>query len=209
MDKYTQGRLSSQVSRVQKCRQQIVEDQDLCFTRLLPKEQVRAVIDHHQVRFRQRLYTPLVTIWTFLYQVLASDQSCQAAVTRLLAFLSVSGSGSGSAKTDPYCKARQRIPEGVIVDLARSSGRDLHPHVLPTGLLNNRPIKMADGTTVSMPDTPENQKAYPQQSAQKKGLGFPIMRLVGLISLSSGTVLDVAMARYSGKRTGETSLFRQ
>jgi hypothetical protein len=60
-----------------------------------------------------------------------------------------------------------------------------------------------------MPDTPENQKAYPQQPGQKKGLGFPIMRLVGLISLSCGTVLDVAMARYSGKRTGETSLLRQ
>ena len=209
MDKYTQGRFSSQVSRVQKCRQQMLEDQDLCFTKLLPKEQVEAAIERHQVRFRKRLYTPLVTIWTFLYQVLAPDQSCRAAVARLLAFLCVSGDNSGSAKTDPFCKARKRLPETLVADLARSSGSDLHQQVLPTGLLNNRPIKIADGTTVSMPDTPENQKTYPQQSAQKKGLGFPIMRLVGLISLSCGTVLDVAMARYSGKRTGETSLFRQ
>ena len=141
--------------------------------------------------------------------MLATDQSCRAAVARLLAFLCVSGHGSGSAKTDPYCKARQRTPEDVIADLARTSGRDLQHQVPPTGLLGGRPIKIADGTTVSMPDTPENQKAYPQQPGQKKGLGFPIMRLVGLISLSCGAVLDVAMARYSGKRTGETSLLRQ
>ena len=209
MDKYTQGRLSSQVSRVQKYRRQMVEDQDLCFTELLPKEQVNAAIKRHQVRFRQRLYTPLVTIWTFLYQVLAPDQSCRAAVARLLAFLCLGGDDSRSAKTDPYCKARQRLPEKLLADLARSSGCDLQHQVPPTGLLDGRPIKIADGTTVSMPDTPENQKAYPQQPGQKKGLGFPIMRLVGLISLSCGTVLDVAMARYSGKRTGETSLLRQ
>jgi len=209
MDKYTQGRLSSQVSRVQKYRQQIVEDQDLCFTELLPKEHVEAAVERHQLRFRQRLYTPVVTLWTFLYQVLATDQSCRAAVARLLAFLCVSGHGSGSAKTDPYCKARQRTPEEVVADLARTSGSDLQHQVPPTGLLGGRPIKIVDGTTVSMPDTPENQKAYPQQPGQKKGMGFPIMRLVGLISLSCGAVLDVAMARYSGKRTGETSLLRQ
>ena len=94
MDKYTKGRLSSQVSSVRRCRQQMMEDQDLCFTELLPKEQVEAAVERHQVRFRQRLYTPVVTIWTFLYQVLSTDQSCRAAVACLLAFLCVSGHGS-------------------------------------------------------------------------------------------------------------------
>ena len=209
MDKYTQGRPDSQVRRVRQCRRQMLEDQDLCFTRLLPKEQVEAALERHQVHFRERLYTPLLTIWTFLYQVLASDQSCRAAVARLLAFLCVGGHGSGSAKTDPYCRARQRLPENLLADLARSSGLELHRQVQPMGLLGGRPIKIADGTTVSMPDTPANQKAYPQQSTQKKGVGFPILRLVGLISLSCGAVLDVAMGPYRGKRTGETSLLRQ
>ncbi len=109
MDKYTQGRLGSQVRRIRQCRRHVVEDQDLCFRRLLPKEQVETALERHPVRYRERLYTPLLTIWTFLYQVLASDQSCRAAVARLLAFLRVGGDGSGSAKTDPYCKARQRL----------------------------------------------------------------------------------------------------
>jgi len=209
MDKYTQERLGSQVRRVDRRRRQLVDDQDLCFRRLLPRERVEAAIERHQVRYRERLYTPLLTIWTFLYQVLASDQSCRAAVARLLAFLCVGGDDSGRAKTDPYCKARQRLPEKLLADLARSSGLELQRQVLPTRLLGGRSIKIADGTTVSMPDTPANQKAYPQQAAQKKGLGFPILRLVGLIGLSCGAVLDVAMGPYSGKRTGETTLLRR
>jgi hypothetical protein len=187
----------------------MVDDQDLCFTRLLPKARVEAALERHQVRYRERLYTPLLTIWTFLYQVLASDQSCRAAVARLLAFLCVRGNSPGSAKTDPYCKARQRLPEPLVADLARSTGWELQREVAPNGLLGGRSIKIADGTTVSMPDTPANQKAYPQQLGQKPGLGFPLLRLVGLISLSCGAVLDVAMAPYRGKRTGETTLLRQ
>ena len=209
MDKYTQGRRTRQVSRVQKYRRQLLEDRDLCLTKLLPQEQVEAAITRHQVRFRHRLYTPLVTIWTFLYQTLAPDQSCRAAVARLLALLCLAGEGLASAATGAYCKARQRLSERLVADLARCSGRDLHDQIPSTGLLNDRPIKIADGTTVSTPDTPANQKAYPQQPGQKEGLGFPILRLVGLISLSCGAVLDVALAPYSGKRTGETSLLRQ
>jgi hypothetical protein len=187
----------------------VLENQDLCFTKLLPPEQVEAALERHEVRYRQRLYTPLVTIWTFLYQVLSSDQSCRAAVARLLAFLCVGGEEPGSAKTDPYCKARERLPEKLLADLARDSGGALQRDVPATDLLGGRPIKIADGTTVSMPDTPANQKAYPQQTAQKKGLGFPILRLVGLMSLSCGAVLDMATGPYHGKRTGETALLRQ
>jgi len=209
MDNYIQGRLVNQVRRIQKCRQHMVEKSDICFTVLLPQKQVEAAIAKHQVRFRQRLYTPLVTIWTFLYQVLAADQSCRAAVARLLAFLCLGGDSSRSSKTDPYCKARLRLPEKLLADLARTSASDLQRQVPPMKLLGGRPIKIVDGTTVSMPDTPENQKVYPQQPGQKKGIGFPIIRLVGLIGLSCGAVLNVAMGAYSGKQTGETSLLRQ
>jgi hypothetical protein len=178
-------------------------------TKLLPQEQIEAALARHEVHYRQRLYTPLVTIWTFLYQVLTPDQSCRAAVARLLALLCLAGEGLASAATGSYCKARQRLSELLVADLARDSGRDLHHQIPTTGLLNGRPLLLGDGTTVSMPDTPANQKTYPQPPGQKEGLGFPILRLVGLISLSCGAVLNVAMAPYSGKHTGETSLLRQ
>lgn len=209
MDEYSQAQHHRQVRCFRQSRQQMLAEEYLCLRQLLAPERIEAALQRHPVRFRQCLYTPVVTIWTFLHQVLAADQSCRAAVARLLACLCVGGDHSASAKTDPYCKARQRLPEGALADLARQSGDDLQVATAPTNLLGGRPIKIADGTTVSMPDTPANQKAYPQQPGQKEGLGFPILRLVGLISLSCGAVLDVALARYSGKRTGETSLLRR
>jgi hypothetical protein len=72
-----------------------------------------------------------------------------------------------------------------------------------------RPVKLMDGSTLSMPDTPENQEAYPQAKTQKEGIGFPIMRIVCIISLATGVVLDLAAAPYSGKETGEHALLRQ
>jgi len=209
MDQYSQGRRESQVRRVQQYRQQAMGEQDLCFGKLLPAEQVEAALERHQVRYRERRYTPLVTIWTFLYQVLSSDQSCRAAVARLLAFLCVGKEPAGSAKTDPYGKARERLPEKLLADLARHSGAELQQEVPAPNLLGGRPIKIVDGTTLSMPDTPANQKTYPQPRGQKPGLGFPLLRRVGLIGLSCGAVLDVAMGPYRGKRTGETALLRR
>jgi len=205
MQQHAQGRAARQVQRT---RQQLFEDQDPCFGRLLPAAQVQEAIQRHKVHFRKRMYTPLVTLWAFLYQVLSADQACRAAVARLLAFLGLHQSGTVHPDEGPYCKARQRLPEALVADLARQAGRDLHRKVPPTGLLKGRPLVLADGTTASMPDTPANQKEYPQQAGQKPGLGFPILRLVGLISLASGAVLDVAMAACKGKRTGETALLR-
>jgi hypothetical protein len=181
----------------------------LCFGKLLPAGDVQAAIQRHQVRFRERLYTPLLTVWTFLHQMLCPDQSCRAAVAGLLASQSVAGEPQASAGTGAYCKARKRLPEKLLADLTRTSGRELDAQVRPTGLLGGRPIKLADGTGISGPDTPANQKAYPQPDSQKRGLGFPILRLVALLSLSCGAVLDVAMGAYAGKQTGETALLRQ
>ncbi len=96
----------------------------------------------------------------------------------------------------------------AFIPIAIPIHRDRNPFRLCTAH-SGRPIKLADGTTVSMPDTPANQKVYPQISGQKPGVGFPIMRLVGLISLSCAAVLDVAMGPYQGKRTGENALLQQ
>lgn len=206
MGQHTQGRVASQLRRT---RRQLWESPDLCLGRLLPPEQVEQAIARQEVEYRERLYTPQVTLWTFLYQVLSPDPSCQAAVARLLAYLGATSATSASAATGAYCKARARLPEALCADLARDCGGRLQARFPTTHLLGGRPIKIADGTTLSMPDTPANQQAYPQQPAQKPGLGHPILRLVAVLSLSSGTVLDVACGPYSGKRTGETALLRQ
>lgn len=181
----------------------------LPFFELLPAACVERVLADEHVQWRECVYSPLVTLWAFLSQTLCADHSCRQAVARLRAFLTADGKRPCGAQTGPYCKARQRLPENVCARLARDVGETLHQRIEDRGLLTGRPIKLVDGTTVSMPDTAANQAEYPQSRSQKPGLGFPIARVVALLSLASGAVLDLAMGRYAGKNTGETALFRQ
>src|SRR5262249_21223675 len=113
-----------------------------------------------------------------------------------------------SPKTDPYCKARQRLPESLRHRLVRETGRELHRRRQPAWLWKGRRVKIADGTTVSMPDTPANQAAYPQPDSQAPGPGFPLLRLVVVFCLACGTVLDAALGRCQGPQSGENSLLR-
>jgi hypothetical protein len=181
----------------------------LPFARLLHKDHVQRLLDEEGVSDRAPVYTPLVTLWTFLSQVLSADHSCRKAVARLRAFLSADGQPPCAPDTGPYCKARQRLPERVCARLARDVGGELHRRVRDGSVLGGRPVKLVDGSTVSMPDTAQNQAEYPQPSSQQTGLGFPLARIVGLLSLASGAVLDLAIGPYAGKETGETALFRQ
>jgi len=109
----------------------------------------------------------------------------------------------------PYCKARQRLPLAQMKAAAINVGSRLHQHSAKIGRWYGYNVVLTDGTTVQMPDTPENQAVFPQQSNQKAGLGFPIMRLVALISLTTGTVINYSLGPYQGKQTGESSLFSQ
>ncbi|HWE93882.1 MAG TPA: IS4 family transposase [Tepidisphaeraceae bacterium] len=222
----SQGRLAG---KVQSAGEELIEDGAGALRHLLPPEQVERAVEAEGVGFRACLFTPLVTLWAFLGQVLSADGSCRGAVIRLLAFLAA-GAGpaaGGPARRDPahgpeddgpdtgegpdtgpYCKARARLPEGLVARLAKETGRGLHARYPAGGLLGGRRVKVVDGTTCSMPDTPANQKLWPQPPNQKPGLGFPLVRLVAVMSLHCAAVLDVASGPYQGKQTGETALFR-
>lgn len=155
------------------------------------------------------IYTPLVTLWMFLSQVLDPVGSCQQAVARLLAWRTATGQDPCSANTGAYCKARQRLPEAGLQTLTRNAGATLSRNALGCWHWKGRRVRIADGTTVTAADTPENQRAYPQPEDQKPGLGFPMIRLVVLFCLATGAVLEAALAPYQGKGTGERSLLRQ
>src|SRR5262249_8856737 len=117
--------------------------------------------------------------------------------------------GRPPCPADPsaYGKARGRLPEGLLARLTRDTGRQTQDEAPPAWRWEGRTVKVVDGSTVSMPDTPANQAAYPQSPSQQPGLGFPLARLVVLFSLAVGTVLDAALGRCQGKQTGETALF--
>jgi len=201
----TQGRISHQISSLRK---QFDNAPGLPFSGWLVAEQVQRLLQEAGVDFRERLYTPSRTLWIFLSQVFSSDHSCREAVARFIAFLLASGKAPCAAETSSYCEARQKLPEAVFARLVQETGRQPHDEAPEKWLLQGRRIKVVDGTTVSMPDTPENQQAFPQSRTQRPGVGFPIARLVVVFSLAVGTAVDMAMGKYKGKQTGEISLFR-
>jgi hypothetical protein len=196
------------ISPAESLRRRFAQAAGLPFADVLSATGLQRVLDDCQVKFRDRIFSPLVTVATFLAQVLDPDHSMRQAVARLLAHRAALGWPPCSADTRAYSKARHRLPERVWAELTRRTGRDLLVDAPPHWSWRGRDVKIVDGTTLSMPDTPANQRAYPQSASQKPGLGFPQVRLVALFSLAVGTVLDVAFGPHKGKHTGETALFR-
>jgi Transposase DDE domain len=195
-------------SRVRRHVDSIRHDPGRLFAGLLGSATIREALAQERIRWRDSVFTPMVTLWTFLGQVLCPDHSCRAAVARLIALLVARGEAPCSPETGPYCKARQRLPTGVLSRLARRTGREAEGDAPAGWAWRGRRVLLVDGTTVSMPDTEENQRAFPQLAVQGPGLGFPLARLVAVISLATGTVRDAAIGPAEGKRTGETALFR-
>jgi Transposase DDE domain len=181
----------------------------LPFLDLLSRSSVEAACRHCGHQWRDRIYTPWITLSLFLSQMISDDHSCDEAVERLQKFRYDRGLSSVSPGTGSYCEARQRLPEGLIWNLARRTGRSIHDQSKKSWLFHDRPVKIVDGSTVVMPDTPENQAAYPQPSRQAPGLGFPMVRILVIFSLAVGTVLDAAVGPYRGKQTSELALLRQ
>ena len=188
---------------------QFLLEGDLPFTEVLPADRISQALTAAGVAWNERIYTPLVTLWIFLGQVLSADHSCRAAVARFVAHRVSRGQRACSSHTGAYCQARKRLPEQFFAHIARDVGQALHQASEPKWLWKNRNVYMFDGTTISMPDTPSNQEAYPQSNKQKPGVGFPLARVAAIFSLSCGAILDLAVAGYSGKGQGEITLFRQ
>lgn len=143
------------------------------------------------------LYTPIVVIWAWLSQVLNADKSLSNAVKRVVAWIAVAGEEVPSGDTGAYSKARKRLPLAVLKPLLKRTAVALTSEVKPEQWWCGRRVKAYDGTTVLMSDTPANQKAYPQHRNQKTGCGFPLAKLVVWFCVTTGAVLEVAIAPFN------------
>ena len=202
----SQGRVRQQIRFL---RRQFLQDGDLPLADVLSPKIVTQALAALDVVWNNRIYTPLVTLWVFLGQVLSADHSCRAAVARLIAHRVSRGQCACSAQTGAYCQARKRLPEKFFSVVSCLVGRALDAKADAKWLWKGRRVYMFDGTTVSMPDTPANQHAYPQVYNQQPGTGFPIARVGAITSLSCGAILNLGVCQYAGKGQGEVSLLRR
>jgi Transposase DDE domain len=204
---YSTSRLAG--DKASAVRNKINEQSGLPFLELLSACEVESACRAWNHRWRNRVYTPWITLGMFLSQVLSSDHSCSDALKRFHKYRNDRGLPPVANDTASYCEARGRLPEEVVWELARRSGQAIHQQADAQWLFVGRPVKALDGTTVIMPDTEANQAEYPQSPSQKPGLGFPIARILLIISLAVGTVLEAAMGPYQGKQSSELGLLRQ
>jgi hypothetical protein len=189
-------------------RNKFARDNGLPFGRLLTREYVLQALADSGHSYRSRVFCPLVTLWAWLSQCLSQDKSLNEAVSRVLAHRIATGLPSISASSASYADARARFPECVMARMAREIGQRVHDSAPDTARWRGRSVFLVDGTGLSMPDTAENQLAYPQPKTIARGIGFPLMRASALISLATGAVVDVEFTRYAGKGTSELALLR-
>lgn len=181
---------------------------ELALSSLVSRDNVEAACEEEGYSSRASLYTPITTILTFLAQLIGADGSCQQAVNGLIADRTSKGKSRCSADTGGYCKARSRLPEKVFWRLAQQSGQTAENQADDTLHWQGHRVRVADGSTLKIADTPANRQQYPLQKNLKPGLHYPVVRILVVFSLAVGTVLDAAICPYQGKGTGETAMLR-
>lgn len=173
--------------RIAHLRQQSLLHLDQLFGRFLPLA-LLAQADEG-LNSRERIFSVRRTFFGFLYQVLNPDCPCREVVRQIQALFALHQDGEVDEGTSAYCQARARLPWDILPRLRCAAAA----HTQKAGhLWRGFCVKVVDGTTTSLPDTSRNQRAYPQSRAQKPGCGFPLLRLVGVFSLSTGALLDYA-----------------
>lgn len=207
---------SQQPSPFEMAHSQLLSQNGLQFSELLPEQAIQEAFDKTDANENDDegeddiIFTPAITLWGFLSQMLFKQEqrSCVAAVARIAVLLIALGKEACAADTAAFCRARLKLKETVIEQLVLQVATKAEAELPAAWLWKNRHVKLVDGTTMSMPDTIANQEIYPQQNIQQPGLGFPIMRVVVVISLATAMVGGLAFGPYAGKQTGETALFR-
>jgi len=185
------------------------QHEGLAFKESFSSQHMSEVMARHGTDFRDRSYPPDLTLTAFCSQLISADRSCRETVVRVNRDRTMLGLVPLSSSTSAYCQARSRLSLDLIKDLALESGHFLETAAPSSWLWKGHHTKLLDGSTLSMPDTPENQSVWPQHDQQEDGIGFPIIRIVALLSLATAGCLGLAYGPYQGKETGEHALARE
>lgn len=189
-------------------------DNSLPFGNVLSANRVREMFADSDVLFgygENDLWSAGLTLWSFIGQVLqdGKQSSCNAAVTNAARHMLEHGKQPPSPDSGEYCRARNKLNVEVLRQLVGEITEKMSSQNPEHWLWHGKDVKLVDGFTFTMPDTPENQQAFPQAKTQAPGVGFPIARACAVLSLANACIEDIAVGPYAGKETGETALLRK
>ncbi|MCG8363742.1 MAG: IS4 family transposase [Pseudanabaenales cyanobacterium] len=175
-------------------KQQFFQSLGLPWREILPADRLEAILTEEGITYRNRVYTPVVTLWAMLYQVLSVDKSLRNTVKCITTWLTAAGGDPPSSDTGAYSKARNRLPESLLQRLVPETAEQLEQTVPKAQYWCGHRVKVFDGTTVLMADSSANQSAYPQHGNQAEGYGFPLARVVVFFCLLTGAVVSACIA---------------
>lgn len=206
MGNYSQWSIQRQVNFFRK---QFLQHDSLPFSEVLPADAVIGALRSLGLNFYNSVYNPVTVLWLFLGQVMNANPTLAVVVENFLAWRARQGLPPCSVDTGAYSRGRGRLPERLLALLVRETGQKLERAAERSWRWQGRAVKVFDGSTVSMPDTPRNQAAYPQSKCQQPGVGFPLARIGVLFSLVTGAVLDLGIRKWAGKFQSELAILRE
>ena len=151
---------------------------------------------------RHRRWNLRLVFWTFLWQVAQAGASCREAIRQAQARCKNADRRPPPDQDSPYCQARGSLPLERLQEIHDGLCAQAQDALAAKDLWCGHHVQVADGSSITAPDTPANQKAFPQQSVQKPGCGFPIIRLVALLSLATGMLTAWAIGPWSQHEVG-------
>jgi Transposase DDE domain/Insertion element 4 transposase N-terminal len=193
------------LNRAEILKQQFNQSLGLPWQEALPESRIEDILTEEKVQYRNCIYSPIVTLWAMMAQVLDPDKSLSNAVKRIIAWIAAAGGEVPSPDTGAYSKARQRFSERVLRRLVPETAESLELKVPIAQQWCGRRVRVQDGTTLLMSDTTANQDSYPQHSNQKPGCGFPLLKLVVVFSLWTGALVTACVGCF---KTSEVEMSR-
>ena len=154
---------------------------------------------------RNRRWNLRLTFWTFLWQTAQAGAACREAIRQAQALCRLQGRRLPPDEDSPYCQARGGLPLDRLQEIHDALLTEADAGIVTKDLWCGCRVLVADGCTVTAADTPANQKKYPQQSVQKPGCGYPILRILAFMSLATGLLTAWAVGPW---RQSELALFQ-
>ena len=193
-------RLADQLTKI---RQNSISQLAHCFTGFIPSQSLQP----HQsgTQSRQRIFSKENTFRAFFSQILNADGGCSEVVRQFHAFAASRNTPLPSTSTLGYCQARSRLDESDLVSIQMQTSNQITEHDADNRFQGRR-VVVADGTGISMPDTPENQREWPQTRQQKPGCGFPQAYICACFNLHSGVLLSHQLGN---KKSHELLMLRE
>ena len=174
--------------KLHKLRRSTLSELSVVFEGLIPLEKLSARASG--AHSRTRIYSRSVSFFGFLHQVLSPGTPCREVVRKVQSFCSEKKLPLPDSDNAAYCRARGKLDDEVLDTIHEHVKGKVQQRVLGDQRWKGRDVKVIDGTGITLPDTPENQKEYPQPSRQLAGCGFPVMKVVACFCLASGALLE-------------------